>query len=90
MRDDEFEWDDRKAARNVRDHGITFEEARAAFDDPDNVEEDDADPDEERYKRLCRLNQDVLMVVYTERGNRIRILSARPANKHEQRTYFRR
>jgi uncharacterized DUF497 family protein len=90
MRDDEFEWDDRKAARNARDHGVTFEQARAAFHDPDNIEEDDADPDEERFSRLCRLDQDVFMVVYTERGNRIRIISARPANKHEQRTYFQR
>ena len=37
MRDDEFEWDDRKAARNFRDHGITFEKARVAFDDPDGI-----------------------------------------------------
>jgi uncharacterized DUF497 family protein len=33
MRDDEFEWDDRKAARNFREHGITFEMARLAFDE---------------------------------------------------------
>ena len=37
MRDDEFEWDDRKAVRNVRDHGVTFEQARSAFDDPDSI-----------------------------------------------------
>ena len=89
MRDDEFEWDDRKAARNFRDHGVTFETARLAFNDPDGIDEDDPDPDEKRYNRLCGLGQRVWVVVYTERGNRIRIISARPANKHEQRTYFR-
>ena len=34
MRDDEFEWDDDKAARNFADHGVTFAAARLAFDDP--------------------------------------------------------
>ena len=90
MRNDEFEWDDRKAGRNFRDHGVTFEEARAAFGDSDCMEEDDPDPDEERFSRLCRRGQQVFVVVYTERGNRIRIISARPASKHEQRTYFQR
>jgi len=46
MRDDEFEWDDRKAARNFRDHGITFEMARLAFHDPDCINREDPDPDE--------------------------------------------
>ena len=90
MRDNDFEWDDRKAARNVRDHGVKFEEARVAFDDPDATHEDDPDPDEERFIRLCRLGMDVIVVVWTQRGDRIRIISARPANKHEQHTYFRR
>ena len=34
MRDDEFEWNDKKTARNFRDHGVTFETARLAFNDP--------------------------------------------------------
>lgn len=89
MRDDEFEWDDRKAARNARDHGITFDMARLAFDDPDWINREDPDPDEERYRRLCRLDDRVLVVVWTQRGKRIRIISARPANKHEQQVYFR-
>ena len=90
MRDDEFEWDDEKAARNAGVHGVTFEEARAAFYDPDAKHEDDPGPDEERFIRLCRQGLDVLVVIWTERGDRIRIISARPANKHEQLTYFRR
>jgi uncharacterized DUF497 family protein len=89
MRDDEFEWDDRKAARNFRDHRVTFDQARAAFYDPDCINREDADPDEERYSRLCRLDDRVFVVVWTQRGNRIRIISARPATKHEQQAYFR-
>ncbi len=88
MRDDEFEWDDGKARRNVRDHGVTFEQAKLAFDDPDSIDRLDPDPDEERYKRLCRLDDCVLVVIWTSRGKRIRIISARPANKHEQQAYF--
>ena len=88
MRDDEFEWDDGKAARNFRDHGLTFETARLAFNDPDCINEYDPDPDEERFSRLCRLCQEVFVVVWTERGDRIRVISARRATKHEQRTYF--
>jgi uncharacterized protein len=89
MRDDEFEWDDEKAARNFDKHLVTFEQARAAFYDPNGIDEGDPDPDEERFSRLCRLGQEVFVIVYTERGDRIRIISARPATKHEQRTYFR-
>jgi uncharacterized protein len=90
MRDDEFEWDDDKAASNFDKHKVTFEQARAAFDDPDGIDRDDADPHEERLSRLCRDGQRVFVVVWTERDDRIRIISARRANKHEQRTYFER
>lgn len=88
MRDDEFEWDDDKAASNFAKHGITFEQARAAFDDPDHCEVDDPDPHDVRFNRVCRLGLHLIVINYTERGDRIRIISARPANKHEQRTYF--
>jgi uncharacterized DUF497 family protein len=89
MRDDKFEWDDRKAKLNVRDHRVTFEVARLAFDDPDSIDREDPDPDEERYSRLCRLDDRVFVVVWTRRGKRARIISARLANKHEQEAYFR-
>jgi len=87
MRDDEFEWDDRKAEENLRKHGVSFDDARAAFDDPGSIDQDDADPNEIRFSRLCKLDGEVFVVVYTERGKRTRIISARVATKHEQRTY---
>jgi uncharacterized DUF497 family protein len=90
MRDDEFEWDDEKAASNFDKHRVTFEQAKAAFDDPDSLDREDPDLDEERWSRLCRTGQHVFVVVWTERGHRIRIISVRLATRHEQRTYFRR
>jgi hypothetical protein len=89
MRDDEFEWDDDKAASNFDKHRVMFEQARAAFADPDSIDREDPDPHEERFTRMCRLGQHVFVVIWTERGNRTRIISARLATKHEQQTYFR-
>ncbi len=93
MRDNAFEWDDNKAQTNERDHGVTFELARHAFETDDHwFDFDDADPDELRYNRLCAVIIDdiavVLHITYTERGRRIRIISAREALGHEPRTYY--
>ena len=89
MRDDRFEWDDAKAASNARKHGVTFETAREAFDDPDSVDELDDDPDEERWTLIAMTSRGLLYVVYTDRGSRLRIISAREANRHEQDRYQR-
>jgi uncharacterized DUF497 family protein len=88
VKDDRFEWDDDKARANVRKHGVSFELARAAFDDPGFLDVAETDPDEERYNRLCMINNVILVVTFVERGWRIRIISARRAERHEQRTYF--
>jgi uncharacterized DUF497 family protein len=88
MRDDEFEWDDAKATINRVKHNVPFDLARKAFADPGAIDRDEPDPSEVRYSRLCIYGLDVLVVVWTERGNRVRIISARRATKHEQRSYF--
>jgi uncharacterized protein len=88
MRDNRFEWDDAKASSNQHKHGVSFDVARTAFDDPDGVDEPDDDPDEERWKRVGMTASGVLVVVNTQRGHRIRIISARRANRHEQDDYF--
>jgi hypothetical protein len=90
MQDEDFESDDEKAARNVRKHDVTFETARLAFEDAGWIDFKDSDPDEDRYKRICMHQGRVYVVVYTERDDRIRIFSARRANKHEQGLYFER
>ena len=90
MRDDEFEWETGKLHATSATSGITFEKARAAFHDPQSINRRGLKTqDEERFSRLCRHGYRVFVVVWTERGNRIRIISARAANKHEQQIYFR-
>ena len=87
MRDDEFEWDDAKDTSNLAKHEATFETARAAFDDPNWIEDDDLDPDELRYLRICQLNDRIYAIICTDRGSRSRLISARRANAHEQHRY---
>jgi uncharacterized DUF497 family protein len=84
-----FEWNPAKAAKNVRERRIAFEEAITVFDDERAIIEVDPDPDEERYKIIGMAAAGrVLAVVYTERsGDRIRVISAWKATKHEIKTY---
>lgn len=89
MQDDEFEWDDDKAARNAVKHGVTFGEARRTLDDASALEELDPDPHEVRWKRYAFSGRRVLAVVYTERGARKHIISAWKATRHEQNRYYR-
>lgn len=93
--DDRLEWDYAKAASNLRDHKVAFEDARQAFDDPNGVDShlpDDSEG-EERWRRLCIGNRGgLLVVIYTEREGddgliRSRFISAWKANKHEQARY---
>jgi uncharacterized protein len=85
-----FEWDKRKAAANYRKHGIRFAEASTAFRDPLSITI--ADPhhsiDEERFILLGQSSsRKLLVVIHTERGQRIRIISARRATAHERANY---
>ena len=91
MHDEAFEWDDAKAAANWRDHGVSFEYAVKVFQDRFAVErfDDREDYGEERINLLGICDGVILHVTYTERGERIRIISARRANRHEQDDYYR-
>ena len=86
----DFEWDDDKAAANVRKHGVSFEQAALAFRDLFAVEWLDMREGygEERIILVGTSQGQILAVVYTEREERIRIISARRATKHEKDTYF--
>jgi len=85
-----FEWDAAKAKTNFRTHGVRFEESRAVFDDPYaiTIADHEAEPSEERFVSvgMGALGR-VLIVVYTYRGDNIRIISARIAAAHECREY---
>ncbi len=84
-----FEWDPAKAATNVVRHGITFEQAQGVFVDPKAIEAlDESSGDEERWRLLGRAPPDILMVIYTERRGRIRIISARRVDKRERKAYL--
>jgi uncharacterized DUF497 family protein len=84
-----FRWDRRKAATNLRDHGVAFETACEAFFDPFvrwiGVEVVD---DEER-ERMIGMTTDwrLLLVVYLEQKDAFRLISARPATRGERRAY---
>lgn len=85
-----FEWDAAKAKANFRNHGVRFEEAKAVFDDPYaiTIADDEADPPEERFVSIgMGALARVLVVVYTYRGENIRIISARVAAAHERAGY---
>ncbi len=91
MQDDEFEWDDDKAEANLRKHKVRFEHAVEAFEDPFAMIEcdDSEDYGEDRFILIGRAYNGVLAVVYTERNERVRIISAREANDHERKDYHR-
>jgi uncharacterized DUF497 family protein len=91
VHDDEFEWDDAKAGDNLAKHGVTFDFARRVFDDVFAFERLDADnaEGETRYVIMGAVEGVILVVVYTERNERTRLISARKATKHEQRAYYR-
>jgi hypothetical protein len=85
-----FEWDENKAARNLLKHQVSFEEAKTVFDDPLYVDFYDPDhsDDEERYLIIGESNRGRLLIMsYTERGNSIRIISAREVTRSEREAY---
>jgi uncharacterized protein len=85
-----FEWDARKAARNLRIHQISFTEAATLFDDPLSATLNDPDhsDDEDRFLIFGRSNRGRLLVLsFTERGERIRLISARSLTPKERRGY---
>lgn len=84
-----FEWDDNKNQLNVSKHGISFEQACYVFNDPMYLEMYDFEhsDNEDRYIALGKVN-DVLFVVFTERRDSIRIISARLATNIERRIYY--
>jgi len=90
-----FEWDATKATRNQRKHGISFDQAATVFNDPLmlSIPDEEHSESEERWLTMGQAeNSKLLLVVHTymeisaNRAN-VRIISARPATKHEQRQY---
>ena len=87
----DYEWDPRKAAENLRKHGVDLADAVIALEDENALTIEDPDHEEQRFKTLgMGPNLNVLFVVHCERHeDRIRIIFARKADRKETRQYFR-
>jgi uncharacterized DUF497 family protein len=90
MQDNEFEWDDEKAEINLQKHGVSFDEGATIFDDP--LVATMFDPlhssKEERFVAIgMSIEGNLLVVAYTERDERFRLISCRKATKVEKTTY---
>ncbi|MDE5945921.1 MAG: BrnT family toxin [Oscillospiraceae bacterium] len=87
-----FEWDDEKEQTNIKKHKLDFTTASYVFSDENRLEIFDEchSDDEDRYITIGLINQVpiVVMVVYTERGERIRLISARKATPKERSLYY--
>lgn len=85
----EFEWDDAKAESNLRKHGVAFEDARAVFGDERVIVRTDNrwNYGELRLEALGMVDARLHVVVFTFREETCRIISARKANKREQKRY---
>lgn len=84
----EFEWDENKAQSNLQKHGVTFEEAAEVFFDPLYATGDASVSGESRsYIIGYNFANNLLLIIYTERGQRTHIISARPAMRAERRLY---
>ncbi|MBR6711756.1 MAG: BrnT family toxin [Selenomonadaceae bacterium] len=83
------EWDNKKAAINKQKHGISFETAALVFTDENRIErrDDRHSQDEDRWQVIGMVN-DVLFVVFTERGEAVRLITARAATPKERSEYY--
>jgi uncharacterized DUF497 family protein len=84
----DVEWDTAKARSNLQKHGVDFADAATALHDEMAITIPDDDPDEERFVTLASdaLGR-ILVVAYTWRGPRARLISARAATRRERRQY---
>jgi uncharacterized protein len=84
-----FEWDHQKASSNVARHAVTFEMAQEVFKDAFAIENiDDREKySEQRFTIIGMVENHLLFVAFTMRGENIRIISARGAEPHERRYY---
>ena len=86
----QFEWDDAKARTNVTKHGVSFEEASTVFADALSITIPDPahSQTEDRFIILGRSHRErLLVVVHTERSDKIRLISARRASRAERKQY---
>ena len=85
-----FEWDPAKAAANLRAHGVSFEEAATVFQDPLATVHSDPDHSESEAREILighSAQPRLLLVAFTDRQGKIRLISAREVTPRERRDY---
>ena len=83
------EWDDNKAEMNWKKHRIHFEDAALIFLDENRIDEfDEEHSDYEERRKVIGMVENILFVVYTERGEKLRLISARNATRREKEDYY--
>ena len=85
-----FEWDDDKATANLRKHKVSFDEAKTVFADPFSITINDAGHSDDEYRFVdigVSINGRILVVVYTDRSPKTRLISSRQATKAERYKY---
>jgi uncharacterized protein len=86
----EFEWNERKSALNLKKHGVSFHEAGTVFGDPIAITFPDPGHSESEQRFITfgmSLAGRYLVVAHTDRGNKVRIISARIMTRHERKIY---
>ena len=86
----EFEWDEKKARTNSKKHGVSFDEASTVFADPlaRTIHDPQHSDEEDRFVIVGESHrQTLLVVVFTDRRDKIRLISAREANRRERKDY---
>ena len=84
-----FEWDSEKAKINKIKHNVSFKVAARVFEDKNRIDRpDDEHSAEEDRRQVIGKVDNILFVVYTERGNKTRLISARRANAKEREKYY--
>lgn len=83
-----FEWDENKRKFNLEKHEIDFTDIIEIFNDPDRIEFENIRSGEKRVQTIGIVYEVVLFLVYTPRGRKKRIISARRASKNERKAYY--
>jgi len=87
-----FQWDENKERINITKHGLDFKTAARVFEDENRIEfyDEEHSYEEDRYITIGMVNQIavIIMLVYTEREDAVRIISARKATRQEKEAYL--
>lgn len=84
----EFEWDDNKNELNKKKHGLSFEQGRSVFDDPNRLQKINVHGTERRYLTIGKAFKVFMTVIYTVRNLAFRIISVRRSRRDEREAYF--